>query len=189
MAAQLLGKVGLTLDTHGKENTGVIDLTERYAEVVGFRIRIISGEPRITLGPKAYGNLLQDLRETHMTPDSRKQARDVISGWIGSYGHAFREDRQRIAEKIKYLAEKADHHMLIPITEILGQMDKAWEGWVRVRDSVQTPEDPVEANRGNLSRGDLSEVPGRPGVEVTPEAGAGSGLLRDSIRPGLFFCD
>jgi hypothetical protein len=111
-------------------------------DVLGFRVGLEHDRLRIDLGPQAYEKLGKDLDEAHLTGDPTQMAKDVIQGWISSYGPGF-ESRsvdqtllriRRTTTRYGYREVGSDHL-------IRGYITGAIDRWLEFRDRANEGED------------------------------------------------
>jgi hypothetical protein len=102
--AELLIPHGFTLK--GEANRpNILTRQGAHGETLGFRIGMGIGRLRIALGTEAFGNLERALERAHTTVDPPSVAKEVIRGWISSYGPGFESAEMRqVVDRIRLTA-------------------------------------------------------------------------------------
>ncbi len=131
--AEFLTPHGLALK--GESNQPAI-LTRQGARVnlLGFQLGMDRGRFLISLGPEAFRNLERDLDRAHVAVSPPHTAKEVIQGWITSYGPGFESvDADQIVSRIRLAATRKGFRECHGESAIREMVSKAATTWLAFR--------------------------------------------------------
>jgi hypothetical protein len=129
---ELLTPHGLSLK--GEDEPVILSRQGARAQLLGFQVGLEDNRLRIELGPGAYRKLEHALEEAHVTRNPPQIAKDVICGWISSYGPGFESvDASRVAVRICQVAARKGFRELGSVKVFEFQIRKAVSNWNALR--------------------------------------------------------
>lgn len=135
---QMLGKVNRLLKPLGmtlKGEEGVKDLNQREGiQLLGFSLRWDGKTFHLDVEPKSFDQLQHHLGQTHVTPNPRLTALEVVRGWVKAYAPAFED-----GDVSNVLAIMSEHGFREGISRMRIEewWREAWERWQRCRQKAR----------------------------------------------------
>jgi len=99
-------------------------------QFMGFRLSRLGNRLFYGFGDNAWEKLEQDLVKVYTSANPAMLARSVIRGWVGAYGPALENERERVQRRILAAAAYHGFREACSPQELRDWLTGAWERWL-----------------------------------------------------------
>lgn len=136
----LLKPVGMKLKATCRD--AVKDLSRGdHLEFLGYRVDLCDGQFRVQILDRSWQRLRQKFSLAHCKNDSQLRADHIARGWLTSKAAAYSScDPLKFCLKIHHVARDCGFEEITSVEELKQIWARAHTGWLKVRESLGTPD-------------------------------------------------